>query len=238
MKYFILISLLAITLSSFSQDFVKYRINGKKKYEVKQLPHDSTYVIFYDFWGNKSLETYYYRDTLNGKSIEWFKKDKIKYIGYYKNGIPSGKWKYWYKNGKVKSQIFLVNNIRDDWWTNWYENGKMKEKAYYINGLLEGPWQSWHNNGNLSEEGNCKNGQKQGLWVEYHYNGNKKRESYYDYGTEITQSIFWWSNGKLDYPSKRELERIKALPDNERTEAERVILKRNLKYFSQGSYGY
>ncbi len=238
LKYFLLILFVASQTYCISQNYVRYRINGKKKYEVIFLDNDTTNVIFYNFFGHKTIDASYYKDTLNGKSVEWYNKKKIKHIGYYKNGQPNGKWKYWYKNGKIKSQIFFVNNRRDDWWTHWYDNGNIKEKAYYINGVLEGPWKKWYKNGKLQEEGNCKNGQKDGLWIEYYINGNKKRETYYEEGTAVTQPIFWWSNGKLDYPSKRELERIKALPENERTKPEKIILKRNMHYFRLGSYGF
>ncbi len=237
-KHLLSLTLILLSFSGFSQNYIEYHSNGKKKYEVEQKGNDTTFVIFYNLKGNKSVEAFYYKDTLHGKTIEWFKSKQIKLIGNYKRGIINGKWKYWYKNGKIQSQLFYINGRLDDWCFHWYQNGKMKEKAYYINGSLEGKWKTWHKNGNISEEGQCVNGKKHGLWVEYYYKGKKRRETVYENGTQITQTINWFSNGKLDYTSKRELERIKALPKNERTDAEKIILKRNLHYFKYGSYGY
>ncbi|MFH2094233.1 MAG: toxin-antitoxin system YwqK family antitoxin [Bacteroidota bacterium] len=221
---------------AYSQVYTTYRFNKKIKREVELFPDSNmAHVVFYYPDGSKSVDAWYNNDTLHGKTIEWYKSGQIKLMGNYKRGLRSGKWKYWYSNGKIQSQQYFVNGQPDDWYFSWYSNGNMKEKGYYVSGKPEGEWKEWYSNGSIREEGKCKWGQKEGLWVEYYMNSREHRQTYYIGGVPYTETIFFWSNGKLDVASQRELERIINLPESDRTEGEKVLLKHNMKYFRRDS---
>ena len=146
----------------------------------------------------------------NGKVIEFYENENIKFEGDYKNGKRDGKGIVYYKSGK----ILYEGEFKLDKWEGkgikYYENEMKLYEGYYKNDCPDGKGILYYNNGNKKYEGEYKDGNNEGKGIEYYENGNKKYEGefkknkkdgngilYDDDGNEIFEGYFEDDNIKL-----------------------------------------
>jgi hypothetical protein len=192
-KTFLIVLLLAITFTAFSQTVTKTFVDY---YDKPATPATASFYI--ETFKAKDTDVYwqrkkYYYDTVpaalaaTGKSKD--AKGLIKegaFVFYYKNGVKEkegnytdnlreGEWKEWNKEGKLsvlnhfKKDKMVGKNIR--WFTSGPaydstildDNGNGKSFGFYEDGAKEG-------------EGNYTAGDKNGLWI-YYYRTAKNKKS-------------------------------------------------------------
>jgi S1-C subfamily serine protease/antitoxin component YwqK of YwqJK toxin-antitoxin module len=115
--------------------------------------------VYYD--SDKSIKSLfnYDKDSLNGKSINYFKNGNISSEGDYLNGEKSGLWIY---------------------------NKENKDRSYeetYFDGKQNGSYISYFDNKKIYEKGIMVDGWKNGNWLTNYYDGSIKSIIEFDNGT-------------------------------------------------------
>jgi len=115
--------------------------------------------IYYD--DDKSIKSlfHYEKDSLNGKSINYFKNGNISFEGDYLKGKKNGVWVY---------------------------NKENKDRNYeetYIVGKQNGSYISYFDNKKIYEKGIMVDGWKNGNWITNYYDGSIKSIVEFDNGT-------------------------------------------------------
>jgi hypothetical protein len=169
MKLTLLISLLLITSTSFSQEksFDPFEITGS----------------FFDGKGEK-FEFSSHGGQYRAISYETKRGLEIKVNGEWKK---HGRWMYFEKSTFVKGVYiayemehykFGVLHGEYERWNNSSSDGiqKPKRKCTYIDGLKEGKYLNYHHSGSLEEEGEYINGKREGQFIRYMDNDGKKEK--------------------------------------------------------------
>ncbi len=160
-------------------------------------PGNDSIINYTDIQGNKQ-----------GKWIRKYNKDRIAYIGYFKNNKLVGNYKRWYYSGALKADInynddgsvgyaklfwdngklmakgkYLNQNIKDSVWEYYGTDGVLMMKETYEKGVLHGPSFSYFKNGKVSRKSPYLQGKLHGIYKEYwEENGLTKLEIYYENG--------------------------------------------------------
>jgi S1-C subfamily serine protease/antitoxin component YwqK of YwqJK toxin-antitoxin module len=115
--------------------------------------------VYYD--NDKSIKTlfHYEKDSLNGKSINYFKNGNISSEGDYLNGEKSGLW--------------ICNK----------ENKDRSYEETYLDGKQNGIYISYFDNKKIYEKGTMVDGWKNGNWLTNYYDGSIKSIVEFDNGT-------------------------------------------------------
>jgi len=154
---------------------------------VGQRGNDSI-INYTDIQGNKQ-----------GKWIRKYEKDKIAYIGYFKNNKLVGNYKRWYYSGALKADINYNDDGSIGYAKLYWDNGKLMAKGKYINqNIKDSIWEYYGTDGALLLKESYKNGVLNGNTVAYFRNGNRSKLAPYN-------------NGKLDGTYKEYWEDISGL---------------------------
>ena len=194
MKYFIILSLLFISLS-YSQSPINYKTKLIEKDGILYLkdngkPYFGSVFSCYD----------------NGKT---FSK------GNLMNGRLDGLWTYWYENEIKMLELTWKDGVKDGLYTEWYDNGEKKQEGIYKNDLrnseifwTEDSFNSdklilYYKYGDILLKGNLDDNTLDGQFIEYGYFGNKniyhKRilKNYKD-GKLNGEYIYYFDNGDVN----------------------------------------
>jgi len=127
------ILILLLTLSCLST-------NGQELSFFKTL-EDNSIMLYFNKYGIICSESNskYYRVTsidnndfsFKGKTIDYYKKDKIKYQCNYSNGHLDGDVYSYSKNGKIKYSGNYKKSKRDSVWKYYYSNGRIEKLIVY-----------------------------------------------------------------------------------------------------------
>ena len=147
-------------------------------------------------------------------------KDKVFYIGQFKNDIPYGRFTYYYKNGKVKSfmdysdegkiarsEVYsdngkklaegrYVDKEKDSTWVYYNSYGKIQSIENWIGGKKHGVEIIFLASGDTSEVKYWKNDQQHGPWRQYYDNGTYKMKARmvdHEFEGEVT---YFFKSGK------------------------------------------
>ena len=173
----------------FEGEYLDGNILIKKEYEkdgknFKVINNKKELFKKYNEKNTLKLENNYINGLINGKGIEYYEKDKIKFEGEYLFGKKGNE-----KDNDKDENIYELYN--DDWLINefsyklvgqysygaikgeikeLYYNDKILIKGYYINAKKNGKGKHYDRDGNLEFEG------------EYLYNRKRKGKEYYKNG--------------------------------------------------------
>jgi antitoxin component YwqK of YwqJK toxin-antitoxin module len=120
-----------------------------------------------------------------------------------KNETFTGWVKDTHPNQKLKSLGYLKNGHKQGLWINWYQDGKLQSKKGWKNDFLQGEFKYWYPNGKLKVKGQTKGREVDGVWRQFYRNGNKHHESINNVGKLVSHKI-WKINGELCEESKVE----------------------------------
>jgi antitoxin component YwqK of YwqJK toxin-antitoxin module len=120
-----------------------------------------------------------------------------------KNETFTGWVKDTHPNQKLKSLGYLKNGHKQGLWINWYQDGKLQSKKGWKNDFLQGKFKYWYPNGKLKVKGQTKGREVDGVWRQFYRNGNKHHESINNVGKLVSHKI-WKINGELCEESKVE----------------------------------
>jgi antitoxin component YwqK of YwqJK toxin-antitoxin module len=120
-----------------------------------------------------------------------------------KNETFTGWVKDTHPNQKLKSLGYLKNGHKQGLWINWYQDGKLQSKKGWKNDFLQGKFKYWYPNGKLKVKGQTKGREVDGVWRQFYRNGNKHHESINNVGKLVSHKI-WKINGELCQESKVE----------------------------------
>ena len=120
-----------------------------------------------------------------------------------KNETFTGWVKDTHPNQKLKSLGYLKNGHKQGLWINWYQDGKLQSKKGWKNDFLQGKFKYWYPNGKLKVKGQTKGREVDGVWRQFYRNGNKHHESINNVGKLVSLKI-WKINGELCEESKVE----------------------------------
>lgn len=174
-------------------------------------PGNDSIVNYTDIQGNKQ-----------GKWIRKYDKDKIAYMGYFKNNMLVGNYKRWYYSGALKAEInyneegsvgyaklywdngklmatgkYINQNVKDSIWQYYGTDGILMLKESYKNGVLDGNTVAYFRNGNRSKLAPYTNGKLNGIYKEYwEDNGITRLEIYYKDGVRYGAINVFYENGK------------------------------------------
>lgn len=138
-------------------------------------PGNDSIINYTDIQGNKQ-----------GKWIRKYSKDKIAYIGYFKNNKLVGTYKRWYFSGALKAEINYNDDGSVGYAKLYWDNGKIMAKGKYINqNIKDSMWEFYGIDGALMSRVSYKNGVLDGISYDYFRSGNLSRLAPY-------------TNGKLD----------------------------------------
>jgi len=156
-KIFLIVSLLVISFSIFSQN--KTDENNKKK----------GHWVF----------------TNQTKNLPGYKPNQVVEEGDYENNRKVGIWTFYFNNGKVKHTLTYSNNKPNGSALFYYKNGNLREKGTWKNNRWVGPYQMYYSNGNIKNEFKYNNqGIKDGPQKYYHENGNLMISGTWNNGNE------------------------------------------------------
>lgn len=120
-----------------------------------------------------------------------------------KNETFTGWVKDTHPNQKLKSLGYLKNGHKQGLWINWYQDGILQSKKGWKNDFLQGKFKYWYPNGKLKVKGQTKGREVDGVWRQFYRNGNKHHESINNVGKLVSHKI-WKINGELCEESKVE----------------------------------
>jgi antitoxin component YwqK of YwqJK toxin-antitoxin module len=136
------------TPNSDTYSIISYYESGK----VERISHyanggikDGTDISYFEN-GDTARLRIYKNDTLDGKSIGWYSKNKPNYISVYEMGKEISGGEY-------------------------YENGQIMGKINYINGKVDGKAVYFHEDGSIRIEGFYQTDKPCGIWKEYNTKG-------------------------------------------------------------------
>ena len=187
----IMLSILTIGFSGFSQDVNKLDAKGLKDgvwkgtYEESKRPrYEGT------FEHGKEIGTFkFFDDTKVGTVIasrEFNPKDNSCYTIFYNQ-----------KKSKV-SEGKVINKLYVGEWKYYHENSDtIMTKELYVNGKLSGIRKVYYPNGKIAEETTYKNGSKEGLYKRYGLNGVILEESNYKNNIYNGLATFKNQEGKI-----------------------------------------
>jgi hypothetical protein len=105
-----------------------FRIKPDNKVETKIAYHKN---------GNpKSLKTYNKKGNEDGVKIEFGENGKIKFIGYYDDGIFSGVNIGFYDDGNIEVSCNYVNNRLEGNYIDYYQDGTVSRIRNFRNGEI------------------------------------------------------------------------------------------------------
>ncbi|MCG8576187.1 MAG: hypothetical protein MI810_14955 [Flavobacteriales bacterium] len=115
---------------------------------------------FYNRDGQLNLSKSYVMGKVEGETIHYYGKGKVRFREEYANGKLMNKTGY-YPSGKLKSELQAMNDNSKEL-TSYFESGKIKEKGSYLNGKQNGKWIEYlENSGQIEFHREYKNGK---LW--------------------------------------------------------------------------
>ena len=150
---------------------------------------------WWDDESKKKKEVVTYLDgRKHGKVKMWYKNNKLKYKGNYKNGLMNGKWTYYWNNGNIKAEgIFISGNGgkkntitkiptigRDGQWISWYKNGEKWSEIYFADGKKQGSQINWYDNGQKELQGYYEDDIPVKTWSWWYVDGSPMQEGKYN----------------------------------------------------------
>lgn len=202
MKKIILISLIAVILSSCSKTKTEHWPNGNKKSELKYYSGklDGLSTWWYED-GVKQMECNYKNDLLEGKTTRWNFNGNLQSEDIYVANHLNGKSVSYFESGNKKAEKNYVNDTLDGPVTEWHENGKIKMTGFYKKGMYHGNWEYRELSGIIVGDGKFNNGTgiQRGYYPEgkimreIHYENNKKNgpEIWYDKAGDTAKKIVY-----------------------------------------------
>jgi len=195
--FYIVIIIFAVNVSLYSQN-------------VGQPGNDSI-VNYTDIQGNRQ-----------GKWIRKYDKDKVAYIGYFKNNKLVGTYKRWYYSGALKAEIrynndgsvgyaklywddgkimskgkYINQNVKDSIWEYYGTDGALLSKESYNKGVLNGNTYDYFRDGSLSKLAPYVNGKLHGIYKEYWETVSRVRlEIAYKNGVRLGAIKVYFDDGK------------------------------------------
>ncbi|MGE0267100.1 MAG: hypothetical protein AB7S78_01410 [Candidatus Omnitrophota bacterium] len=139
----------------------------------------------------------YKGDTPVYDSKGFFQNGQIRWEGIILNGKLNGPAKQYFENGVLHSQGNNKNNKLDGIFIEYYSSGKLKHEIHFKDGELHGNYKTYYENGNLMEDLEFTKG--------YRYTADGKKYSGIEKTVYENGSIWeeWnYKNGKLDGVSR------------------------------------
>ncbi|KJD33133.1 inner membrane protein translocase component YidC [Tamlana nanhaiensis] len=212
----ILISILFISFSSFSQEINQLDSNGKRHGIYKKY-YDNTKVLRYEgeFFHGKEAGLFKFYKKVNGKAVlsatKQFNKDnniaEVKFLASTGKVISEGQmegknyigtWKYYQKNNDALLTLehYNDNGKLDGERIVYYPNGAVAEKKLYVNGKRHG-LSTWFTDANvLLKAVNYKDDLFHGEAKYYNNSGELTSEGFYK--NDRKDGIWkFYENGKL-----------------------------------------
>ena len=98
--------------------------------------------------GNSEIEMYYYHDSKDSISKEWFETGEIRRIRNFSDDTLEGLFQVFYKNGTIwRESIYENGNATFE--KQFHENGKLKSECNYNNGERHGSFTYLDSTGNI-----------------------------------------------------------------------------------------
>ncbi|MCX7861999.1 MAG: toxin-antitoxin system YwqK family antitoxin [Bacteroidales bacterium] len=174
-------------------------------------PGNDSIINYTDIQGNKQ-----------GKWMKKYDKDRIAYIGYFKDNKLVGTYKRWYYSGALKTEIkynsdgsvgyakhywdngkmmakgkYINQNVKDSTWEYYGIDGALMMKETFANGILHGLSLSYYRNGQVSRKVPYNNGKIHGIYKEYFENGITRIEIYYENGVRKGPIKVYYDDAKI-----------------------------------------
>ena len=129
--------------------------------------------------------------------------------GEVKDNALHGEYKVYYPSGRLKFTGFYVNGLIEGESQTYYENGQILETKIWRNGQLNGLLTAYYEDGSLEAKKSFINDQRKGKETYYYVNGRLKGE--YFWGTyhwppkdSLLEGILWYQ----EYDSLGKVEKI------------------------------
>ena len=195
---------------------VYYDLNGNALGEINYMPDENNFIISYQYVNKKTdTELEYVNGIKHGKYVYYDFYGNITLEGNYTNGEQDGKWIWYYENGKIESERTYLNGNLNGETTDYFENGKIESKGLYEYGTNEGTGIVYYDNGKKSHTTEYVNGEIHGKKVFYDYNENLQLIRFYNHGTLIGYSYLDTESKELPIiPITNETGKIKSYFDN------------------------
>jgi len=162
---------------------LKYFDNTEKEIYSVTTRNGSGNFVFYDMYGNKTVETHLTKEgDKDGKATYYFKNGKQSEIDTYKKGSLEGEKLTYYPNGTLHEKTNFNNNEEDGFYTAFHENGKPSYSGWMVAGKRQGEHKEFNTLGTISSNINYKNNDLDGYYEVYNCNGKKSEEYFYDEG--------------------------------------------------------
>jgi S1-C subfamily serine protease/antitoxin component YwqK of YwqJK toxin-antitoxin module len=112
------------------------------------------------YYDNKLIKSlfHYEKDTLNGKSIQYYENGNINSEGNYLNGKKSGFWVYNKENNNRNYEENYVDGKENGSYVSYFDNKKIHEKGDLVDGWKNGNWLTNYNNGSIKSILEFENG--------------------------------------------------------------------------------
>jgi antitoxin component YwqK of YwqJK toxin-antitoxin module len=167
---------------TYTGRWIKYYENGNKK-SVQNYINDTGWQVEYYQTGQVEDSSYHskrgdsnytfkswYEDgqisvkrdlkegIANGLTTHYYENGKIKWTGYYINGIQHGIQKEYYESGQLRTIATIKNGVANGQFITYYQNGKVEVIGYAVNNLPEGEMRKFDENGKVIQDKFFKKG--------------------------------------------------------------------------------
>lgn len=114
MKKILLILIISISLTSYGESIMEYRLQNRNDvwYEIdKQIPY-------------------------TGEALGYYENEKLQFKKNYKDGKLNGISIWYYENGQIRGKRNYIDGLEHGNFIAYYENGKLQNKGNYKDGEL------------------------------------------------------------------------------------------------------
>jgi antitoxin component YwqK of YwqJK toxin-antitoxin module len=217
-KLFISASLIAISITGFSQNDPNLNITdklGKKQgHWIKKYPNETVMYdgYFKDDHPVGEMKRYYETQTL--KSVLKYSDDGRKAAAtmYHPNGNISakglyvdqkkeGKWKFYSSlmNGYLISEEIYSANMKNGLSLKFYPDSTIAEKLTYVHDLKQGEWTEYYPSGTVMLKSSYHNGKINGMFEVWYANGAIEYSGQYKDDSRDGEWVIFKNDGTIKY---------------------------------------
>jgi antitoxin component YwqK of YwqJK toxin-antitoxin module len=140
----------AIAKSKFVSIYNEFSKNGNIICEGNFDNGNKTGIWIY-YNEDKSIKSlfHYEKDSLNGKSINYYKNGNVSSEGDYLNGKKNGVWVYNKENKVREYEETYLNGKENGSYVSYFDNKKIYEKGIMVDGWKHGNWLTNYYDGSI-----------------------------------------------------------------------------------------
>jgi uncharacterized protein len=181
---------------------IKFFDKDGKEVSNKTTRNGAANLVFYDGFGNKTIEGYFTKDGLRqGKATSYYRDGKVLSVANYNEGYLNGEKVNYYVDGNISSKVNYKAGEEDGYKMEYHESGKLAYEGLVENGVRTGVHIQYDQFGNVSSTSEYTNDVLDGYYEYFEPNG--KMSSQFRYRNGWIQGVKQFdTTGKIIYEAE------------------------------------